>query len=65
MSESDDDCEEAWESGPFCQHWGDPSYCEVNCKRCGHTCAEHYPNENCRADDCVCPEFIDEDDENT
>lgn len=47
------------ESGPFCQHFGDPFDCDDLCA-CGHTCAKHLggSEEPCQADDCACLAFI-------
>lgn len=55
-----EDYEEGYESGPFCQHWGDPSDCEEECD-CGHTCASHcYYLDDCNGKDCECLEFTQE-----
>ena len=47
-----DDCD----SGPFCQHWGDPSDCDEMCK-CGHQCCQHDlwdDDHGCRVEGCAC-----------
>lgn len=53
-----------FESGPFCQHWGDPMDCDEPCATCGHECHEHDWNNPwvCGADDCECMGFKDADD---
>jgi hypothetical protein len=30
-----------YDTGPFCQHWSDPSDCEEKCARCGLECRRH------------------------
>ncbi len=57
----DDDVE--YNSGPFCQHWSDPSDCDDLCV-CGHKCCQHYGNEECTVEEgfpaqCPCQEFRD------
>lgn len=32
---------QAYESGPFCRHWGDPSCCVEPCEVCGVCCHLH------------------------
>ncbi len=51
------------DSGPFCQHFGDPADCHERCATCGHLCCQHdyYAPHECEADDCVCAAFEDED----
>jgi len=39
MLDMDDDDDE-FGSGPYCQHWNDPSDCDEMCK-CGHECHDH------------------------
>jgi hypothetical protein len=48
------------ESGPFCQHWGDPLDCDTTCDRCGHICAQHdgVADESCSAEECDCDGFL-------
>ena len=48
---------EEWDSGPFCQHWGDPSDCEILCA-CGHKCCEHGTGP-CKSESCHCNGFVD------
>ncbi len=33
------------DSGPYCQHWGDPSDCDEVCVGCQHKCCEHRDDE--------------------
>ena len=57
----DDDGErESYDSGPFCQHWGDPADCDHLCT-CGHECCRHWADEGCQVDGCSCESFVDED----
>ena len=46
------------DSGPFCEHYGDPSDCDELCK-CGHTCGQHCWGE-CNQLNCECEKFIEE-----
>ncbi len=47
-----------YDSGPFCQHWCDPSDCDTKCN-CGHTCGQHnWYGDDC--DICNCDQFDDE-----
>lgn len=46
------------DSGPFCQHWGDPSDCDEVCAGCGHFCHQHQ-SDACNAPNCPCPAFQD------
>lgn len=53
----DEEAEDSWEdydSGPFCEHWSDPSDCEEGCMSCGKLCREH------DWDDDACEEFVNE-----
>lgn len=44
-------------SGPFCQHYGDPSDCDEVCS-CGHRCALHSGWEwACDVEGCACEGF--------
>jgi hypothetical protein len=57
MSEADDNDWSDYETGPFCRHWGDPSDCDRECKRCGHKCPRHgFGNDNsaCMEEGCQC-----------
>lgn len=48
-----------YESGPYCQHWGDPADCEEMCD-CGHPCHSHnyYGDKHeCCEDGCECEKF--------
>jgi len=47
------------DSGPFCQHWSDPSECEKICATCGHECRWHTMGEKCRIEGCDCEKFMD------
>jgi hypothetical protein len=47
---------EDWESGPYCQHWSDPSDCEVECT-CGHFCRDHCGSDDCLIAECKCESF--------
>jgi hypothetical protein len=67
--DTEDDCEvpsEPPDSGPFCQHWHDPSDCGVVCAACGDACWLHREG---RCDGpggpfgCPCAGFVDEEDE--
>ena len=55
----DDDWSD-YESGPFCQHWSDPSSCEELCAKCGHSCLEHgsVADEPCHKPGCECSGFV-------
>lgn len=46
-----------WQSGPFCQHYGDPSACDEKCA-CGHKCNAHQ-HDYCIEADCPCEEWSD------
>lgn len=81
LSEFDEDELDSWEnyeSGPFCQHYSDPSECEEVCATCKHECRQHDnyhsdPGEQyCKAtlgykDEeavyCSCEDFVDEEEE--
>lgn len=52
----EDDYED-YDSGPFCQHYDHPDYCNVMCT-CGHPCRDHYCDDSCNA--CDCDKFKDE-----
>ena len=62
MNDEEEDCEEAWESGPFCVHWGDPADCNIECAECGHDCYQHGTSK-CQAKDCNCSNFREKDEE--
>jgi hypothetical protein len=47
-----------FDTGPFCQHWSDPSDCDELCV-CGHKCHNHWMGDYCRVDDCNCEKFKD------
>ena len=49
-----------YESGPFCQHWSDPSDCDQLCE-CGHQCHDHesWDEGKCKAEGCSCEKFTD------
>jgi hypothetical protein len=56
--------EDSWdnyESGPFCQHWGDPVDCDTVCMCCTHQCHEHdwHNPWPCNAGNCECEAFKD------
>jgi hypothetical protein len=56
-----DNTETRWadyESGPFCQHWGDPDMCEEMCV-CGHPCHRHSYGDGCEEPGCTCEKFKD------
>jgi hypothetical protein len=42
-------------SGPYCEHWADPSDCDEVCAACGRKCRAHDSEEN---NDC--PKFQNE-----
>ena len=46
-----DDEDPAYESGPFCMHWSDPSDCTEKCT-CGHDCRDHHYGMDCKWCDC-------------
>ena len=50
-----------YESGPFCQHFSDPSSCDEKCANCGHSCQAHgsVAGELCNEDGCECQGFVD------
>jgi hypothetical protein len=56
---SDDDWSD-YESGPFCRHWSDPSYCAHECARCGHECNAHngYLDDRCDVRGCDCEAWL-------
>jgi hypothetical protein len=63
LMEHDEDVDWSdYESGPFCQHWGDPSDCDNECQRCKHKCSEHSMTGEflCRVEGCECEGFTDD-----
>lgn len=59
MSEEGD-----YESGPFCRHFGDPSFCDDVCQGCGHGCSRHAAMDGdteCLEDACNCGAWIEAD----
>ena len=56
-----------YDTGPFCRHYGDPTYCDHLCGRCGHKCSEHDQDGeasgkcnhtgNETGEDCTCPDW--------
>lgn len=58
---SDEDFED-YDSGPYCQHWSDPSDCDEVCERCGHKCCEHdvwdEDDHACEEEGCDCQGFV-------
>ena len=50
MSDEDENEEEPWETGPFCQHWSYAHDCDRVCATCGVTCAHH---DDCDGDGCA------------
>lgn len=52
----DDEPDVGCESGPFCEHYGDPSDCDERCV-CGHECCRHDVGMDCRIDGCDCADF--------
>ena len=62
MSDDEPDWEN-YESGPFCRHWSEPSWCEEKCAACGHGCQSHEFGEGCFAcGECECKEWKDRND---
>ena len=56
MTEPENDWDD-YETGPFCQHWcSPPGDCEKKCE-CGHECAQHWGELECRAEGCECERF--------
>jgi hypothetical protein len=52
-----DDKLDDYESGPYCEHWGDPRYCDKLCS-CSHLCRQHsYYIGYCTVDCCHCRNF--------
>lgn len=49
----DDERDLAYESGPFCEHWGEPGVCAEPCL-CGHPCSDHNGNA---CDECDCQDW--------
>ena len=60
MAKREDDPWAGYESGPFCQHWGDPADCDRECQ-CGHECCQHGYSAGCSV--CGCEEFREKDGE--
>lgn len=63
-----DDSEEidwsAYESGPFCRHWGDPADCDIVCASCGHRCTRHRAEDGeSECTDCECERWVEPDEE--
>lgn len=55
MSDEVEEEDAEWQSGPFCQHYGDPGDCDEPCV-CGHTCAKHHDDE-CDVTGCSCQKW--------
>lgn len=47
------------DTGPFCRHFNDPGYCDIECLHCGHRCVAH-DIETGECDECDCPGWEDE-----
>ncbi len=62
MPSDEDNDRSDYDSGPFCQHWGDPADCDEVCATCGHRCWEHEhwdAPRACDVDGCECKGFKD------
>lgn len=60
MPDEEEDAEEEYVSGPFCQHYSDPSGCDHLCT-CKHECRRHDLNDGeCEEPGCGCPKFEDQ-----
>lgn len=57
MKTENDDWQE-YESGPYCIHWNDLVDCAEKCKKCKHSCSQHYDNcSQCELEGVSCEGF--------
>jgi len=55
-TEPEDDVQKEIVSGPYCEHWSDPSDCDEPCT-CKHPCKRHSSGEECDERGCECKKF--------
>ncbi len=49
-----------YDSGPYCQHWNELSYCKNICEMCNHYCNDHNNEDKCYGNlFCKCKIFVD------
>lgn len=65
MDDIDDEDDVEFVTGPYCQHWSDPSECDEVCI-CGHTCKDHSywgDDRMCVIEECSCEKFVDKEED--
>mgnify|MGYP001568647700 FL=1 len=66
-AEDEDEDTTEWETGPFCQHFSDPSDCEELCLGCSHGCPDHERSAEsgkprvCTLPGCPCQGWVERD----